>query len=76
MKSFCQEVIERGLEYSHRYSDLYVKHCKELDELLELYPQFKRGLRVSFTSKLDGQRWSEFPFLYEPYWVERGVTCM
>lgn len=76
MKSFCQEIIDRGLEHGHRYSDLQVKHCKELDEVLNLYPQFKEGLRIIFVSQLDGQVWSEFPFLYEPYWVERGVTCI
>lgn len=76
MESFYQEIVKRNIEHSNRYSDLLVKECKELDEVLLKFPQFKRGLRVRFRSLIDGELWNEFPFLYEPYWLERGVTCM
>ena len=54
-----------GLEMDHRESDLYVRDCQQIRELLTSH-----GIKSSlFTS--DGNLWHDIPFQYTPYWSEK-----
>ena len=55
----------------HHESDLYVRDTPAVRLVIRQF-----GLNSSgFTSKVDGQRWLDVPFAYEPFWTKKTKTA-
>ena len=69
-KSFYETVkglVPAGF-IDHHESDLYVRDTPLTRSLVRQF-----GLNSStFTSKVDGQRWLDVPFAYEPFWTKKS----
>jgi len=55
----------------HHKSDLYVKKTKKSEQILN-----KHGLNLKkflFIDLIDHTEWYDIPFMYDPYWLEKGV---
>lgn len=50
---------------NHR-SDLYLRVTAESKQLVDKY-EFKKHVSV-FKSNIDGNKWYDIPFAYEPFW--------
>lgn len=68
MNSIFEEIIHAGIEYDNHCSDLYVKDSPEAREIIKRYD---RSLEF-FNNAIDGSRWIDVPFAYDPYWDKRG----
>lgn len=69
-KSFYQTVksILPPMFIDHHESDLYIRDTPTTRALVRQF-----GLNSStFTSKVDGQRWLDVPFAYEPFWDKKA----
>jgi len=53
-----------GIETDNHESDLYIPATYRTRELLKKYG--KRG--EAFTSQIDGTRWYDVPFSFDPFW--------
>jgi len=65
-KSIFEILKERGIPTDHHESDLYVKATPEAIELTKDFES-----REFFTSNIDGERWIDLPFRYDPFWDEK-----
>jgi len=54
----------------HHESDLYVRDTPLVRAIIR---QFGRE-SSSFTSKVDGHRWLDVPFAYEPFWTKKAAS--
>jgi hypothetical protein len=80
--SLYKDAKAAGLEIDSHESDLYLKDTPEARALLAEHGKKGRrtyevdGWNVStFTSQIDGARWLDIPFDYEP-WYERLVESV
>lgn len=66
--SIFQDVKAAGIQFSSHESDLYIPVTPETMELLK-----KHGLYAeTFTNQVEGGRWYDVPFAYEPFWEARN----
>jgi len=72
IKSIYDKVIEAGIEHDNHCSDLYIPANDETRKLLDEY-EYKCNV-TTFTSNIDGKRWFDIPFAYEPYWKRAEKT--
>lgn len=63
-KSFFDRVLEAGIPYNNNCSDLQVKNCKELQEILKDFPDKTGVLAVKYWNRNDKSEWIDFPFAY------------
>jgi hypothetical protein len=52
----------------HHESDLYVRDTPLVRAIVRQFGRESRG----FTSDVDGQRWLDIPFAYEPFWEKKA----
>ncbi len=67
-KSFYQTLKDLGVPLDHHESDLYVLDTPVSRIVIR---QFGRE-STAFTSKIDGKRWFDVPFAYEPFWTKKS----
>lgn len=77
-KSLYQRFVDAGSQIDSHYSDLYVPDTPENRKILRDYvrdnPRCQGHLMgKTLLSNVDGKRWIEIPFSYEPYWVARAA---
>lgn len=66
-KSLYQELRAAGIPTDHHESDLYVLDTPAARALIGKHG--KKG--SSFTSQIDGKRWLDVPFTYDPFWEKK-----
>jgi hypothetical protein len=64
--SIYQDLKAAGVQLDHHESDLYAKVTPESQAIVDGY-RFKCNV-TRFTSQIDGLRWYDIPFAYEPFW--------
>ena len=63
-RSLHQQLLAAGVEVDNHESDLYAKVTPESTRIIE-----ESGHSSSvFTSQIDGKRWYDLPFAFEPFW--------
>lgn len=62
--SLYKELVAAGVPIDHHESDLYVLDTRVARGILAAHG--KKG--TPFTSQVDGRRWIDVPFAYEPFW--------
>lgn len=71
--SIYKEMKAAGVEMSSHESDLYVPVNLVTAALVTAY-EHKNNV-TTFTSNIDGNRWYDIPFAYDPYWESKGFNC-
>lgn len=67
-KSFYQTLKDLGVPLDHHESDLYVRDTPAARLAIKQF-----GVKATaFTSQIDGQRWFDVPFAYEPFWAKKS----
>lgn len=66
-KSFYKTLKDLGVPLDHHESDLYVMDTPVSRIVIR---QFGRE-STAFTSQIDGKRWFDIPFAYEPFWDKK-----
>ena len=67
--SLYTDMLEAGQEIDSRDSDLYVKDTPAARDVLAKHNKKIDGWNVqTFNSEIDGARWLDLPFQYEPFW--------
>lgn len=67
-KSLYQTLKDLGVPLDHHESDLYVRDTPAARLVIKQF-----GLKATaFTSQIDGQRWLDVPFAYEPFWAKKS----
>jgi hypothetical protein len=61
-------IVERGIEYDHHESDLYLPVTSETTALCD---QFGK-VPTTFVNQVVGGLWYDVPFAFEPWWESRG----
>jgi len=66
-----------GLEMDHHESDLYLKDTPEARRVVaEHQAASGRDEFVTyFTSEIDGARWMDIAFKYEPFWAAKAARA-
>jgi len=64
MASLYKDLVRAGIPTDNHESDLYVLDTPEARETIKKYA-YKF---TTFTSDIDGKRWIDVPFAYEPFW--------
>lgn len=60
-----RDCLNAGIPTDHHESDLYILDCPEAQTLL-----IRHNAKAStFISEIDGKRWIEVPFAYDPHWT-------
>ncbi len=68
MKTLYEEIVLAGIPTDHHESDLYV-----LDTALSRELIAKNGkVATGFVSRIDGKRWLDIPFAFDPFWKARN----
>ena len=67
MSTLYAALVAAGCEIDNHESDLYVKATPEAIALTKDEPN-----RSFFTSNIDGARWIDLPFRYQPFWDKRS----
>lgn len=66
-------LIRARATLDHHESDLYVLVTPSVTDLLA--DAKREGHAVTyFTSPLDGRRWADIPFAYDPWWEDRRTA--
>lgn len=60
------EAVKLGVKIGAHESDMYLPVTPETSRLVEQY-EFKGNVKM-FTSQIDGKKWYDIPFAYQPYW--------
>lgn len=69
IRSLYEDAKAQGLEMNHHETDLYLKDTPEARALLAEHDKQLDGWNVQvFTSQIDGERWLDIPFNYDPAW--------
>lgn len=66
--SVYKELVAAGVPIDHHESDLYVLDTRVARGILAAHG--KKG--TPFTSQVDGKRWLDVPFAYEPFWEKKS----
>ena len=73
-----QKILQLGLpteDIDHHCSDLYVRRTPAVTKLLkEHFGDDPRKMPTTFKSLTNpvGSVWYDIPFVYDPFWAERG----
>lgn len=68
-RSIHQQMLAAGVEIDNHESDLYAMVTPESTRILEEAGIAIDGHNASvFTSQIDGKRWYDLPFKYDPFW--------
>lgn len=71
--SIYTDIVAAGIPHNNHYSDLYVPDTPEVRAILARHGKKVDGWNVQpFTNRVEGGRWLDLPFQYEPYWASRG----
>ncbi len=74
-RSVHQQMLAAGVEVDNHESDLYAKVTPESTRILEEAGITVDGHNASvFTSQVDGQKWYDLPFRYEPFWHDKAAN--
>lgn len=60
-------LVASGAKIDNHESDLYVEATEETRRIIAA----SKWTFSAFTSQVDGKRWYEVPFAYEPWWEAR-----
>jgi hypothetical protein len=67
MASLYKDLVRARIPTDHHESDLYVLDTPEARKTINKY-----GYKfTTFTSDIDGKRWIDVPFAYEPFWEKK-----
>lgn len=64
MTTLYEACLSAGLELDNHESDLYIRDTPEAQRLLLVY----KAKAKPFRDAIDGERWIEVPFAYDPFW--------
>lgn len=68
MASLYKDLVRARIPIDHHESDLYVLDTPQARETIKKY-----GYKFeTFKSNLDGKRWIDVPFAYEPFWEKKS----
>jgi hypothetical protein len=67
-KSLYQDLLAAGIPTDHHESDLYVLDTPTARSLIARHGKKGSG----FKSQIDGLRWIDVPFAYDPFWEKKG----
>lgn len=71
-RSIHQQMLAAGVEVDHHESDLYARVTPESTRILEEAGIVVDGHNASvFTSEVDGERWYDLLFKYDPFWAKK-----
>jgi hypothetical protein len=65
-----ETVKKKGIPFSNHSSDLYIPVTPETRELISQY-KFQQNV-TTFWNEVDGGRWYDIPFAYDPWWEARS----
>jgi hypothetical protein len=72
MASLYKDLVRAGIPTDHHESDLYVLDTPAARETVKKY-----GYKFqTFTSNIDGKRWLDVSFAYEPFWEKKTQARM
>ncbi len=67
-----QRLLEAGCKLDSHESDLYVEATTTALGIIKSYAEHGCDVKPkSFISQIDGKRWLDLPFMYEPWWASR-----
>lgn len=66
MGTIYEQLKAAGVPLNSHESDLYAKVTPESKAIVEKWEHFQNASQ--FTSQIDGQRWYDLPFAYDPFW--------
>jgi hypothetical protein len=75
MASLYETLVSAGCKIDSHESDLYVEATPTAEKIITEF--IGAGLvsgATHFTSAIDGKRWADIPFAFEPFWKARGMT--
>jgi len=71
------KAVMKPEDISNHESDLYVRYTPEAQAVIEQYKKEHRlfgwGLCSFFTNQVEGGRWIDIPFAYDPYWTAKSM---
>lgn len=67
--SIYKRLLKAGIPLDNHESDLYAKVTEESERIIKTY-EFKENV-TRFTSNIDGQRWFDIPFAFDPFWEKK-----
>ena len=73
MKTLYQQANEAGIEHDSHCSDLYLPVTNETKAMIAEY-EFKDNV-TTFRSEIDGTRWYDVPFAFDPFWAKCDEMC-
>ena len=65
--SLYNDLTSANIQVSSWQSDLYFPVSPEASAILAKHPKLKL-ISSTFTSNIDGKRWYEVPFAFDPFW--------
>jgi hypothetical protein len=68
-QSVYTDLVKADAKIDHHASDLYVLDTPEARRIIAEHPEHKVE---PFKDSIDGKRWLEIPFAYDPFWDERA----
>ena len=67
--SIYEEMKQAEIEIDHHDSNLYVKDCVTSRAIMVNHGYNPEGMTpYSWINRLDGSKWYDLPFQYEPFW--------
>jgi len=78
MKTLHERLTDAGCEIGNHYSDLYVRYTPEAAAIIDEWRKDNGltsgwGMCSFFTNQVEGGRWIDIPFAFDPYW--KGVQA-
>lgn len=72
-RSLFSRLKDTGCQIDSWQSDLYVPVAPETQAAIEAF-EAEGGIsnKTTFVSQIDGKRWYDLPFAYQPYWDEKA----
>ena len=67
-----QEIVAAGIPIGCHESDLYFPVTEQSREILARYP-LQKGNATTFINQVEGGRWYDIPFAYDPWWESRSI---
>jgi hypothetical protein len=70
-----ERLTAAGCEVSNHYSDLYASYTPEAAAIIDEWRKDHNltngwGMCSFFTNQVEGGRWVDIPFAFDPYWEE------
>jgi len=75
MMTLYDRFCKAGVQIDSHESDLYVPDTPAVRAIIDEYKQENKLKQLSlstFVSGIDGQRWIDIRFAYDPYWQRRA----